>query len=288
MSTNRRHLLVTRPSSTMRAGISPALSLPDRNASASGSLFIAASVGSASAVAARLAPGRAPASHATSRRRRRRQDTCVFIAVRTTQARGAGCPATLRRDAYARAKASFVSQILRQGQVSAARVHCAQAAVLGRAVELREFLFGSVVHTPLTHELQIAGRLDEYQPDAVVQGLSADSGSVPLHRVSRTAAQRFSVISLVEGEVASLAPEGAESLEVAVDAPWLTARLRRTHRRTEKRSERHWKRHRVRGSRDQGPVHERGAGLLASGARRPRLRGGPGLAGSERLPVSHR
>ncbi len=33
----------------------------------------------------------------------------MFSAVRTTQARGAGCRETLRQDAYARAKASAVT-----------------------------------------------------------------------------------------------------------------------------------------------------------------------------------
>jgi hypothetical protein len=41
-----------------------------------------------------------------SRRRRRHQDTWVFSAVRTTQARGAGCSRTLRQDIQARVNAS--------------------------------------------------------------------------------------------------------------------------------------------------------------------------------------
>ena len=42
----------------------------------------------------------------TSRRRRRQYDVRRFSAVRTTQARGAGCLPTVRQDAQARANAS--------------------------------------------------------------------------------------------------------------------------------------------------------------------------------------
>ena len=42
----------------------------------------------------------------TSRRCRRQYEVCRFSAVRTTQARGAGCLPTVRQDAHARANAS--------------------------------------------------------------------------------------------------------------------------------------------------------------------------------------